>query len=207
MGLPGLVQPGGNTEKAVWSGVPRAVAGSRGARPRTWATEASATLSQGPFPSHPMPTEQRGRKAQVSDGPCSPPLPPSDPGAPPDLSHPMIPSGSPASRLPAQTQPTLPPDEPSTARLCSDTCTSSQVHLELMAVHPQALPHLGQCVSRQTETFGILPCPCLPQADTLPHPQPHSTPSAPARSRLPPQHLQKCLLFTSSQHLPVSGGL
>lgn len=176
------MQPGANAEKAAWREVPRAAAGGRGSRPRTWATEASATLSQVLLSSHPVPTEQRGRKAQVSDGPCSPPFPLPNPGAPPDLSHPMNPSGSPASELPIQTQSTLPPDGHSTPRLCSDTCTSSPgPHLEFMAIHPQALPHLGECVSRQTETLCILsrvqahasprqtPCPIT---NPTPHPLP-----------------------------------
>lgn len=61
----------------------------------------------------PLRTGQSDMKLQVSDRtPCSPPFPLPDPGAHPDLSHPRILSGSPASWLTHLTQPTLPPEGP-----------------------------------------------------------------------------------------------
>lgn len=149
------------------------------------------------FSSHPMPTEQRGRKAQAADSPCSPPFPLPDPGALPDLSHPMIPSGSPAS----PSRPSLPHHQMATPRLAllrhlqTKPMSSPGVHgypsagsIPPRQISPDTRKHLASSsVSK----------PMRPE-DSRPAPSP--TPLTPSAQQ---KRLQKCLLFTTSQFLVV----
>lgn len=104
------------------------------------------------------PQRREARKHRSSDGPCSPPFPLPDPGAPPNVSHPTILSGSTASRLP-RLDPVNPATRWALQRFSSARTFPNQAQCPRLGVHghPQTLSHFGKFVSRQMETFGIIP--------------------------------------------------